>query len=153
MNRIPKAVNKWWVFWPIFLTYVGLWAMPGEMWFKTRSLNVGNAVSGDSPIVIEDREIRWSFKGRYSTETRDAKTNDIAGGCQGSGDVSYKGGLSGPKTYNLVDHTDGKTACRFLTPGAYYTEVCRTILRPLYGILPAKTSCATSNIFTVEAPK
>ena len=119
--------------------------------FDSHSIAISDAVQGSAPTVVEDRTIRFSFFGEYIATTREALTNKVASGCAGSGRVRYRGGLSGVQTMSLVDWTDGKVACASLAPGTYYTETCRTLLYPLWGILPAKTTCATSNILTVRA--
>lgn len=152
MRKAIRAANRWWVFLPIFLTYFGLWAMPASFWFDSRSLKVADAIVGEAPVVVEDRHIRWSFLGSYSTATRFAEVpQEIAYGCHGDGEIPYRGGLDGPRSYDLVEFTDGKEACRKLPPGAYFVEVCRTVERPLWGILPQKSKCWTSNVFKVEA--
>lgn len=152
MRAAIRTANRWWVFSPAVAIYVGLWALPANFWFESRSLKVADAYAGEAPIVVEDRAVRWSFHGSYSVATRYAEVpQEIVGGCAGDGKVAYRGGLDGVKSYDLVEFTDGKEACRHLPPGTYFTEVCRTVERPLWGILPAKTTCRTSNVFKIEA--
>ena len=150
MAMVRRTLNRWWVFWPALGLYLVLWAMPSRVWFDSHSIAVSDAIAGAAPTVVEDRTIRFSFLGEYTATTRDVLTNEVSGGCAGSGRVRYRGGLSGVQTMSLVDWTDGKVACASLAPGTYYTETCRTVLYPLWGILPRKTTCATSNIFTVR---
>lgn len=151
MAVVRRTINRWWVFWPALWFYLVLWAMPARVWFDSHSIAVSDAIAGAAPTVVEDRTIRFSFLGEYTATTRDVLTNEVSGGCAGSGRVRYRGWLSGVQTMSLVEWTDGNAACAALAPGAYYTETCRTVLYPLWGILPAKTTCATSNIFTVRA--
>lgn len=154
MRSAIRAANKWWVFLPVLLTYIGLWVLPPSFWFESRSLKVADAYVGEAPIVVEDRAIHWSFVGRYFTSTRFAENpQEIAFGCTGDGTIYYRGGLDGLKSYSLDEYTDSKDACRKLPVGTYFTEVCRTVERPLWGILPPKTTCRTSNVFKVEARK
>ena len=151
MRAAIRIANRWWVFLPVFLTYVGLWALPATFWFESRSLNVADSYVGEAPIVIEDRAVHFSFVGHYFTSTRFAENpQEIAFGCTGDSTIHYRGGLDGLKSYDLAEYTDGKEACRRLLPGTYFTEVCRTVERPLFGILPPKTACSTSNVFRVE---
>ena len=151
MAMVRRTVDRWWVFWPALGLYIVLWALPARLWFDSHSIAISDAVQGSAPTVVEDRTIRFSFFGEYIATTREALTNKVASGCAGSGRVRYRGGLSGVQTMSLVEWTDGKVACASLAPGTYYTETCRTVLYPLWGILPRKTTCATSNIFTVRA--
>lgn len=151
MAVVRRTLNRWWVFWPALGLHLAMGALPARVWFDSHSIAVSDATVGSAPTVVEDRTIRFSFLGEYTATTRDVLTNEVSGGCAGSGRVRYRGGLSGVKTMSLVDWTDGKVACASLAPGTYYTETCRTVLYPLWGILPRKTTCATSNIFTVRA--
>ncbi len=152
MRGAVRTINRWWVFLPVLAAYVALWLMPASFWFDSRSLKVGDAFVGEAPIVIEDRAVRFSFQGFYSTATRFAEDpQEIAFGCAGDGRVRYRGGLDGVRSYDLVEWTDGKEACRRLPPNTYFVEVCRTVEYPLWGILQAKTACRTSNVFKIEA--
>ena len=155
MRRVHRYASRWWVFYPVLLTYVLLWAAPGSIWITSRYIEISDAVQGVAPIVVEDRAIRFSFLGSYTTTTRAAATGEVAGGCTGSADVRYRGGLDGIKSTNLVDWTDGKFACALLPPGQYVTETCRAVLAPFFGwaILPPKWQCWTSNIFTISEAK
>ena len=146
-----RTLNRWWVFWPALGLNLAMGALPARVWFDSHSIAISDAVQGSAPTVVEDRTIRFSFFGEYIATTREALTNKVASGCAGSGRVRYRGGLSGVYTMSLVEWTDGKEGSARLEPGAYYTETCRTVLYPLWGILPRKTTCATSNIFTVRA--
>jgi len=149
MRRISRAINRWWVFWPALLLYVGLWLLPASIWFSSAGQLVSDARPGAAPVVVEDRTIRISFVGDYSTSTREVDSNEIAAGCTASAQVRYRGGLSGVRSMTLVDWTDGKPGCGRLPPGTYYTETCRTVLRPLWGLLPAKEECWVSNLFRI----
>lgn len=151
MTVVHRTINRWWVFYPLLGLYLVLWALPASVWFDSRSINVSDATEGAAPTVVEDRAIRFSFLGEYATTTRNVLTNEVAGGCTGADRLRYRGGLDGVQTRSLVEWTDGKEGCASLAPGTYYTETCRTVLYPLWGILPRKTTCATSNIFTVRA--
>lgn len=147
-----RTANRWWVFLPVAMTYVALWAAPASFWFEGRSIKVSDAVAGGVPVVVEDRAIHWSFIGSYSASVRFAEVpQEIAFGCTGSEEIHYKGGLSGPKSYDLDEYAGGKPACRNLPPGNYFVEACRTVKYPLFGVLPAKSTCRTSNIFRIEA--
>ena len=151
MTVVRRTINRWWVFFPLLGLYLVLWALPASVWFDSRSINVSDATEGAAPTVVENRAILFSFLGEYATTTRNVLTNEVAGGCTGADRLRYRGGLDGVQTRSLVEWTDGKVACASLAPGTYYTETCRTVLYPLWGILPRKTTCATSNIFTVRA--
>ncbi len=154
MRGAVRTINRWWVFLPVLAAYVALWLVPASFWFDSRSLKVSDAFVGEVPVVVEDRTIHWSFLGSYSASVRFTEIpQEIAFGCTGSGDIRYRGGLSGPKSYDLAEYADGKESCRHLPPGNYFVEVCRTVKYPLWGILPAKTACRTSNIFRIEAKK
>lgn len=152
MKRRAKAICKWALIVPLIVSYLVLWALPASWWFESRSLQVSDAVVGELPIVIEDRHIHWSFIGKYTASVRSAVDPQvIMPGCHGSGEIPYKGGLDGRKSYDLSDFIDNAPGCARLPEGAYYVEVCRTVLYPLWGILPSKTTCVTSNVFNVRS--
>lgn len=154
MRAALRTANRWWVFLPALVLYVSLWLAPASFWFDSRSLKVSDAFVGEAPVVVEDRIIHWSFIGSYSASVRFAEIpQEIAFGCTGSGEIHYRGGLSGSKSYDLPEYVDGREACRRLPPGNYFVEVCRTVKYPLWGILPAKPTCRTSNIFRIGAKK
>ena len=148
---VRRTINRWWVFFPLLGLYLVLWALPASVWFDSRSINVSDATEGAAPTVVENRAILFSFLGEYATTTRNVLTNEVAGGCTGADRLRYRAGLDGVQTRSLVEWTDGAADCARLGAGQYYTETCRTVLYPLFGILPPKTVCVTSNIFTVRA--
>lgn len=151
MAVVHRTLNRWWVFWPALGLYLAMGALPARVWFDSHSIAVSDATVGSAPTVVEDRTIRFSFLGEYETTTRNVLTNEVAGGCTGADRLRYRGGLDGVQTRSLVEWTDGAADCARLGAGQYYTETCRTVLYPLFGILPPKTVCVTSNIFTVRA--
>lgn len=151
MTRHAKIAWKWGVAIPLFLIYVALAFAPAWIWFDSRSIKVSDTVSGRAATVVEDRYIRFSFFGSFTANVRHAAgPQEVAGRCYGTFDFPYRGGLIGRKSYNLVEFV-GSPSCRRLAPGPYYVEVCRTVKRPIWGILPPKTSCWTSNVFTVRS--
>ena len=147
-RRAFRFLDHWWVLSPIVAIYVVLWALPASVWFNSRSVTISDAPLGAAPLVLEDRQIRFSFYGHYLTTTRNARTHD-ATPCKAESDFPYRGGLDGQRTMSLTEWSDGEIACAMLPPDSYYTQTCRTVLYPLWGILPAKTTCNTSNIFKV----
>lgn len=155
MKRVGRLAGKWWLFYPVLASYVVLWALPGSVWFESRTIAISDAEVGMAPVVVEGRTIHFSFLGAYTTTTRDVLTGNVAGGCSGSADVRYRGGLDGVNTTNLVDWTDGKQSCAMLPAGQYVTETCRAVTAPAFGwaVLPPKWQCWTSNIFTIFDPQ
>lgn len=147
--RAWKFINRWWFFVPVVLVYVGLWALPADLWFHSRAMTVSNSKFGDTPTVLEDRTIRFSFYGRYKTITRNAKTHDTTS-CMAEADFPYIGGLDGVRTITLTAWTNDDLDCSNLPPGDYYTQTCRTVLYPVWGLIPPKTMCITSNVFTIS---
>lgn len=133
------------------LTYLTCWLSPVTLWFESRSIEVASAGPGEMPVVIEDRSIRWSFYGQYTVAVRRAATQSVAGGCSGGGYVHYQAGLDGVQSYTLAEYADGNPGCGKLGEGSYFVEVCRTVLRPMLGILPPKSRCWYSNIFEIVA--
>ena len=112
MKRVGRLAGKWWLFYPVLASYVALWSLPGSVWFESRTIAISDAEVGMAPVVVEDRTIHFLVPREYTTTTRDVLTGNVTGGCSGSADVRYRGGLDGVNTTNLVDWTDGKAVLR-----------------------------------------
>ena len=101
----------------------------------------------DRLLVSINRTIRRSFDGRYSVSIwKDPPDGHVA--CAGSDTLRYRGGLFEPHEAPLTQWADDPWCAR-IPEGRYYAEVCWTILRPFFGIVPDKTICTTSNMFSV----
>ena len=155
MKRVTRTISRWWFFYPVLLVYGALGISPASFWFTSRSIEVSDAIVGSAPTVVEDRSIFFSFYGGYSAKVRDAVTGKIMPRCVGSADFPYRGGLDGLRTMTLVEWVDNQHGCALLPVGQYVLNTCRLIYTPLFfnitlpAILPPKTSCRLSNIFTI----
>lgn len=153
MMRILRTASRGWILGPALAVYTAAWLAPATLWFDSRSITVSDTVVGQVPVVTEDRTIRWNFHGAYSVATWRV-SDDAPADCAGSSLFNYKGGLDGYRTLDLVSMADNNPRCGRLPPGTYYLDVCRTVLRPLIGIIPSKTACWRSEPFIVtEVPK
>lgn len=138
----------WWVILPLaIIVYTAAWLTPATWWYQPVSLMVGDVLEGGDPIISVKRNIKRSFQGQYTASVwRDPSDGHVA--CAGSDTIRYKGGLFGPHDAPLTQWADDPW-CGNLEPGRYHLETCWTVLRPFYGIVPGKTVCAVSNIWTV----
>lgn len=147
MRRIVTTALRPILFAPVLAAYTALWLAPASLWFNPTSLIVSIPEGSAEPQALLARDIRFGFHGAYTVDVRSADTNAFA--CGRSGSHHYKGGLTGTYTMGLVDFAGGDQRCAALPDGVYYTEACWTVLAPLWGILPRKTVCITSNPFRV----
>lgn len=140
----------WWiVVLPLAIAaYAAAGMVPATWWYEPISLRVDDVTEGEVPIINVQRDIKRSFDGLYTASVwTDPPDGHVA--CAGSDTLRYKGGLYEPHDAPLTQWTDDPW-CGLLPPGRYYVETCWTVLRPFGGIVPGKTVCAVSNIFTVH---
>lgn len=140
----------WWAIFPIALVaYTTAWLVPARWWYQPIQVYIADVALGDDPIVSIKRNIKRSFDGRYTVSVwRDPADGHVA--CAGSDTLRYKGGLYQPHDAPLTQWADD-TWCQRLPEGKYYAEACWTVLRPFKGIVPDKTVCTVSNVFSVTA--
>lgn len=139
----------WWLILPLAIVlYTAAWLTPARVWYEPGSIQIADAYEGEDPVVSINRTIRRSFDGRYTVSLwRDPPDGHVA--CAGSDTLRYRGGLYEPHEAPLTQWADDEWCAR-LPEGKYYAEVCWTVLRPFFGIVPDKTVCATTNIFSVK---
>lgn len=138
----------WWIVMPLaIILYTVAWLSPARHWYEPGSIQISDAHMGEDPVVSINRTIRRSFDGRYSVSIwKDPPDGHVA--CAGSDTLRYRGGLFEPHEAPLTQWADDAW-CAKLPEGRYYAEVCWTVLRPFFGIVPDKTICATSNMFSI----
>lgn len=146
--RGKTRVIFWWVVMPLAISlYLVGWGMPARYWYEPTEIQISDARAGEEPVVSINRTIKHSFDGRYAVSIwRDPPDGHVA--CAGSDTLRYRGGLYEPHEAPLTQWADDAW-CGRLPTGDYYAEVCWTVLRPFWGIVPDKTICTTSNIFTI----
>lgn len=149
MDRVRWKALFWWGLLPMALAlYTAAWLTPPTWWYQPVSIQIGDAAEGEDPVVSINRKIKRDFNGRYSVSVwRDPPDGHVA--CAGSDTLHYRGGLYEPHESPLTQWADDPWCAR-KQPGRYYAEACWTVLRPWWGIVPDKTVCAVSNIFTIH---
>lgn len=144
----------WWVL--ILPLLIGLyayavWGVKAERWYQPEVVFIEDTTQGGDPLVKINRSIFHDFDGQYSVGIWRVPPEGHMH-CGGSDTLRYNGGLYQPHTANLTQWADDPW-CGRLPPGNYFAEACWTILRPFGGLVPAKTTCVTSNIFKVMERK
>jgi hypothetical protein len=147
--RVLRTASRWWILGPALVVYTAAWLAPATLWFESRSITVRDSVVGQAATVTEDRKICCDFYGEFAATVRRVD-DDVATACSGSGQRRYIGGQDGFRVTNLIDWADNNPSCAWIPAGTYYLDTCRTVLRPLLGIIPAKTACWRSGPFTVR---
>ena len=138
-----------WIFvLPLFLiAYTAAWLTPATWWYEPGQIVIADAHVGEDPVVSINRTIHRSFDGRYTVSIwKDPPDGHMT--CGGSDYLRYRGGLFEPHESPLTKWADDEW-CGRLPAGKYYAEVCWTVLRPFFGIIPDKTVCTTSNMFSI----
>ena len=142
-------MTRWLDFLSGFLVvYLALVAIPAKwIWYEPHVLTVG-----DGPGAIRfDRIIKRDFVGRYSGSIRDVTTSAIVCDFNG-GPFTYRKDSALPERIDLEWWT-GKEQCSDLDAGSYVLETCWAVVDPLWGMLPDKSVCLTSNVFKVWRAK
>lgn len=140
----------WWVILPLaIIVYTAAWLTPATWWYQPISLGISDVDQGGDPVVSIKRSIKRSFDGRYNVNVWSKVPQLGHVSCAGSDELRYRGGMFEPHEDNLTHWADDPW-CSKLQPGQYYAEACWTVLRPFAGIVPDKTVCAISNLFTVH---
>lgn len=147
--RVNKKVIFWWLVLPVAIVlYTAAWLVPATWWYQPISVVISDVRVGQDPTVSIKRSIKRGFDGQYTVSIwRDPSDGHVA--CSGSDSLRYRGGLFAPHESPLTQWANDDW-CAKLPPGNYYAEGCWTVLRPFYGIVPAKTVCVMSNLFTVR---
>lgn len=153
MRRTVRIATNSWLLSAVIAVYWVLCWVPASFWFDSQGQIVTDADFGGTPTVSEERTIRRSFDGAYTADVRDAVSQLPVPGCSGFDDRHYLGGLSGVRSMSLVEWVDDRPGCATLRPGSYFLYTCRTVLRPLWGLVPAKTQCWQSNLFIIREGK
>lgn len=138
----------WFVVFPLLLLlYTFAWWTPARWWYEPGVILISDTEVGKDPIVSITRTIHKSFDGRYTVSIwKDPPDGHVS--CAGSDHLRYRGGLFEPHQAPLTQWADDPW-CGKLPVGKYYAEVCWTIIRPYWGIIPDKTICTTSNMFSI----
>lgn len=126
------------------------WAVPATFWYHPVLVQIENAEAGTDPVVKISREIKRDFAGEYTVSVW-GQPGDGHVSCAGSDRLRYRGGLYEPHQ-DVLSHWADDPQCARLPPGDYYAQACWTILAPFGGIVPAKSICAVSNVFSIRAP-
>lgn len=146
--RRKLRLTFWWILLPMSIVLYSIgWLIPAQYWYEPGRIQISSVRQAEDPVVSINRTIHYSFDGLYTVSIwRDPPDGHVA--CAGSDTLRYRGGLYEPHEAPLTQWADDEWCAR-LPVGRYYAEVCWTVLRPFLGIVPDKTICTTSNIFSV----
>lgn len=126
-------------------------AIPATLWINVNSVSISNAVVGEDPTVLVDRDIYQSFSGFYTADIRSLASGDII--CGRLSGHEYVAGKHGSYNTNLVNYAGGDDRCSRLPAGQYQGEFCWTIQDPFWFVGLGKKTCIKSNVFEVGEMK
>lgn len=126
--------------------YVFLMYIPATFWFQPISIEV---VKDKTAMVLVNRKTFRDFYGRYFVDVRDLNNKNLTIVCSGSGEHSYKGGLSEPYRTSLFEWAGNNPKCALLPTGNYSIETCWVVIDPFFGIVPDKKICI-ENFFSIK---
>lgn len=146
-RRIARVLD--WTF-LVLIAWALAAAVPAS-WFGLVPGQVIVTTGHDMPSVAFERRINRDVRQFYGVVIRDTGTLRIA--CETRSAVfTYWRQSAGGVTFPL-DEWVGSDKCWPLPAGTYVMETCWTVARPFYGVVPPKTQCRTSNVFTVSEVK
>lgn len=134
----------------------GFWCVglvwPAEYWYTPGYMRVLDTYEGEKIELIYAGGAQRDFLGSYSVVLRDAHTSSIVGE-MGSKRFQYKTESTRPEPLYMDWWAPADKRIIYPETGAYFLETCWTIHGAFFGVVPAKTTCITSNIFEVMERK
>lgn len=130
---------------------VGL-AWPAEYWYNPGHMRVLDTYEGERIQLIYAGGTQRDFLGAYSVVLRDVSTSSIVGE-MGSTRINYKATSVRPDPLYMDWWAPSDERISSPEVGAYLLETCWTIYGTFFGLVPAKTTCITSNIFEIMEKK
>lgn len=119
-----------------------VWFAPGELFISDGSID-------QVPEITFERVIKREVRMTYQVVIRSLDGNRVV--CDPkNGPFSYQPDAKLPEHADLIWWTGGDDRCWPREPGSYVAETCWTVVRPFWGVVPPKTICRRSNMFTVH---
>ena len=132
------------------VVYGGLMLVPGTLWFEPKKVFIDNSTIDKPPSMTVEREIKITSDIKYSVVLRQiGKAQAICDA--GAGPFTYNKTRGPLEDIDWTWWTGADASCWPVAPGSYVSDTCWTIVQPLWGLLPPKTVCITSNVFTITA--
>lgn len=135
------------------LSWVAAALVPVEwFWFDPSDYYVSDGTADQVPTITFGRSIkRETVMSYHVTVRRVGETHSGVIVCDPTGGpFPYRPDAKLPKVIDLVWWSGGDSRCWPLTPGNYVSVTCWTAVEPFYGLVPPKTVCRRSNVFTIR---
>lgn len=119
------------------------WYVPGQVVVSNSSLEV-------PPRIQFERVIKRPVLMKYQVVVRDIERNEVV--CDPASEpFTYSPTSKLPENADLVWWTGGDARCWPRVAGTYVMETCWTATHVVWGLVPDKTVCRTSNTFEIRA--
>lgn len=135
-----------WIFWLASLIWVTLAAWSASFWYDVGAVRIDDSPVGHPIQVLYTGGARRDFRGAYSVILREAATGQVVDEDRSSV-FQYRVGVDRPDPIFLTWWAPGLSET--IPVGSYVIETCWTVHGAFWGLVPPKTSCATSNIFRI----
>ena len=135
--------------WVGLSAWAGLAIWPASYWYNAGLLQVRDTRLGQGLVLDYDGGAVRPFLGSYSVVVRDLSQSIV--GEDRSGIFQYRADAQRPSPLTIEWWAPGDERMHALPVGAYRMETCWTVHDAFWGIVPSKTTCATSNIFSVTS--
>lgn len=139
----------------LLVLWMGLAFVPVQwVWFDPEDYFVSDGTPDSVPLITFDRVIRREVKMTYHVSIRSLGPNGGAGRitCDPTnGPFTYRPNAELPDPITLDWWTGGDDRCWPQEPGTYVSETCWTVVSPFWGLVPPKSVCRKSNVFTIRA--
>ncbi|EEX09637.1 conserved hypothetical protein [Ruegeria lacuscaerulensis ITI-1157] len=135
----------------ILVGWMGLAFVPVNwVWFDPGDVFISDGSRDRVPEITFDRVIKRKVEMTYQVVIRSLDGNTVV--CDPkNGPFPYRPDAKLPEHPDLVWWTGGDERCWPREPGSYIADTCWTVVRPFWGLVPPKTICRRSNVFTVRS--
>ena len=134
--------------WGVLIAWTVLLVWPLSFWYDAGEVYVPNILEGEQLTLIYDGVVKRDVDIKYQVITREVDTGLIIDESS-SNTFRYRAGTERPHPITIEWWAPESFKSHKLPPGNYTITTCWTATTLFFGLIPQKTSCSKSNIFTV----
>lgn len=138
--------------WVVAATWATAAVWPATFWYSPGTMKIDDVYVGQDIELKYEGGAERPFLGSYSVVLRDIHIPAIVAE-MGSEKFNYDPARRRPDPLKMDWWTAGYKPIMFPEVGDYVLETCWTVHDSFFGLVPSKTTCIESNIFSVKEMK